>query len=251
VTVPDSALLKFARASEHLDALKREVAAFEQNSPYGVREQIDEDRTQRTFYMVEKHRLPERIGLMIGDCIHNFRCALDHLVFNLPRHARTNPRWEGTSQFPICDDHTKFAARRNDTLGVDPTTLAVMESLQPYCGGNDPVGHPLWYLRELSNFDKHRLIRFAALIPTGYAIDPPPPATGTVRAVFANGAVEHGAIIGKLYYSDPSPPGGQFNVTMSLGVTIAELEPAIGVQTALVAIQNTVEDVLTKLGRFI
>ena len=251
MTVPDSALLKFARAGEHLDTLKRKVAAFEQNKPYGFREQIDKDRTQRTFFMVEKHRVPEQIGLMIGDCIHNFRCVLDHLVFNLPRAHGTNARWEGMSQFPICDDSTRFAGMRSDMLGLDPTTRAVIESLQPYFGGNDPVGHPLWYLRELSNFAKHRLIRFATLIPTGFGIEVPLPATGTMHAVFAHGSVEHDAIIGKLYYSDPSPSGVQMKVTMSLGVTIAELEPAIGVQTALVAIQNTVEDAMTKLAPFI
>jgi hypothetical protein len=111
------------------------MLAFVQSKPYGFREQINDDRTQRTLYMVERQALPQRFGLIVGDCVHNLRGVLDHLVFNLPRAAGTDPSWEGRSQFPICDDSDKFAGRRNDTLGVDPLARAVVEELQPYFEG--------------------------------------------------------------------------------------------------------------------
>ncbi len=248
--IPASAVAKFERAAEHLEALKGEMLAFEQSKPYGVREQINDDRTERTLYMVENQATPQRFGLIVGDCVHNLRGVLDHLVFNLPRVTGTNPHWVGWSQFPICDDSTKLAGRWKDTLGVDPLALAVVEELQPYFGGKDPVGQPLWYLRELSNLDKHRLLQDAALIRNGFGIEIPIPAAGTVHAVVAEGAVEHDAIIGKIYYSDPSPPGVQMTVTQHFAVTIRELDPPIGVQTCLEAIQVAIEQAMSRLSPF-
>jgi hypothetical protein len=112
------------------------------------------------------------------------------------------------------------------------------------------MGQPLWYLRELSNLDKHRLLHAAALIRTGDRIEMLPPATGTAHAVVAEGAVEHDAIIGKIYYSDPCPPGVQITLTQGFGITIRDLHPAIGVQTALEAIRVAVEHAPAPLGPF-
>src|SRR5579863_7329550 len=119
-----------------------------------------------------------------------------------------------------------FSRASRGILGADPAAIAVIESFQPYVGRSDPSGHPLWYLRELSNVDRHRLIRFASLVRTGMSIELPQPTTGTVHPVWADGAVEHGAILGKLYYSDPSPPGGEMRISMTFGVTISDIEPA-------------------------
>src|SRR5581483_7814217 len=43
--------------------------------------------------------------------------------------------------------------------GIDPGAVRLIESLQPYNGGNDA----LWTLAELDNFDKHRLLVVAAV----------------------------------------------------------------------------------------
>jgi len=108
MTIPHSAALKLARSRDHLDALKKEVDAFEQSHPYTFRDEVNPDRTQRTLFLVERRPFPDAVGLMIGDCIHDLRCALDHLVFNLPRGPGTDARWEQWSQFPISNDPEEF-----------------------------------------------------------------------------------------------------------------------------------------------
>jgi hypothetical protein len=41
---------------------------------------------------------------------------------------------------------------------VDPKAIAIIERSQPNYGGQNPDLHLLWFLRELSNHDKHREI---------------------------------------------------------------------------------------------
>jgi hypothetical protein len=42
---------------------------------------------------------------MIGDCLPNLRCALDHLVYAIAIHesGQSPPPCEGSLAFPICD----------------------------------------------------------------------------------------------------------------------------------------------------
>lgn len=113
---------------------------------------------------------PLIIGLLIGDCVHNLRSALDHIVYAL---IWTNPARLGRppsekAMFPICDTrqgylHQIKQLKRLD--GIPETVAALIETLQPYHNrekGLDHTLHPLWVLNKLENIDKHRRLNLAS-----------------------------------------------------------------------------------------
>lgn len=81
--------------------------------------------------------------------------------------ARRRGGADHETQFPICDDPTEFERRyRTGRLRALPANeIDLLERLQPYSQGLRFI-HPLCYLRDMSNADKHRLI-----VPTFVAAD--------------------------------------------------------------------------------
>jgi hypothetical protein len=114
--------------------------------------------------------IPENIPLIIGDCIHNLRCALDYLVWQLVLAAGNEP--EDCNQFPICTTADLFEkatikrGKRNSLKGVSPEAAAEIEAVQPYiaCKGGE-TRSTLYFLHHLSNADKHR--RILVTVPRG------------------------------------------------------------------------------------
>ncbi|MBI3104718.1 MAG: hypothetical protein HYY95_03910 [Candidatus Rokubacteria bacterium] len=111
----------------------------------------------------------DRVGLLLGDAIHNLRSALDHMVFQLAAANLGSPPGEkARTQFPICDDDKKFKEDAKSMLkDVREDDRLRIESFQPYHRWNVPPNtqysdqlgghfHPIHKLRELSNLDKHR-----------------------------------------------------------------------------------------------
>ena len=232
----ESARLKLARAQDHLDAYERAWRDFTADGyPYGYRSEINDDRTCITLYLQERRIVPRDFGLIVGDCVHNLRSALDHLAYALPRAAGTDPRWEKWSQWPIFDDPNDFAgAAKRWLCGVDGGAVAGIETCQPYYRPNGPTRHPLRYLAELSNLDKHRVLHGIALPGqrASLGIDLST-ITGDVWPVFNDGGIEPNAIVGKVYFTDPAPKPVEMEVSVTFAVAIDGLEPPIGVQTVL------------------
>jgi hypothetical protein len=100
-----------------------------------------------------------------------------------------------------------------------------VERLQPYFGRTRPEGHGLWYLRELSNLDKHRLSPVVWSLPASGDVEVPHPPTGTAFIVFRTGAPEHDDTILKLYFTDPAPLGMEATLNLFFGVTIRDITP--------------------------
>lgn len=107
---------------------------------------------------------PPIIGLLVGDCVHNLRSALDHIVYAL---IWTNPARAGAlpsekAMFPICDTRLGYAHQVNKLKridGVPDGVAALIDTLQPCHArekGLDHTLHPLWVLNRLENIDKHR-----------------------------------------------------------------------------------------------
>jgi|SRR5580704_486461 hypothetical protein len=124
-------------------------------------------------------------GVMFGDAIHNLRSALDHLVWQLVLVNKKRP--SGSNQFPICDtganywsagwkDGKKTPSTRERRLeGVSDAHKALIDEAQPYRARVPPSAiHALSALRDLSNYDKHRLVHltdFAVDFPSREALD--------------------------------------------------------------------------------
>jgi hypothetical protein len=253
---PESVYLKLARAQEHLRAINAEIDEFRKVDAYTITLEANDDRRQIAAKLVVLRNLPPEWGILVGDCVHDLRGVLDHLAFALPRAAGTDSEWEDTSQFPICDAASGFASVKGRyLLGVDQTIVEAVQRLQPYYGRNSPEGQGLWYLRELSNLDKHRLSPVVWSLPTSGDVEVPHPPTGTAHIVFRTGTPEHGDTILKLYFSDPAPSGMDVTLNLSFGVTIRGIgppgEPQIGVNAVLERIYERVVNAVCVLEPFL
>jgi hypothetical protein len=148
--------LKVSRAKEHLDSLGSEFSAFVKSNPCEFWEQID-TKNQRYRIRIKVTDPPVRLSVIAGDVFFCLRAFLDQLVWALSTNA-THSYAENT-QFPILEkrDDSLFTRR---TIGVPAEALALIESLQPYHGPNEPAikSNLLWRLNKLCNIDKHRRI---------------------------------------------------------------------------------------------
>src|ERR1019366_175194 len=100
---------KFLRGCEHLEAIRGIVEAWNDVTTYETISEPDPDRSG----MVDCVRYVAKIGgppfpeisTLLGDCLHNFRGALDHLIwFALVCQSGEPPPGPKRIAFPAWDD---------------------------------------------------------------------------------------------------------------------------------------------------
>ncbi len=112
--------------------------------------------------LVYPKKLPARkLALMIGDCVHNMRSALDYLAWELAGGHVADTE----TMFPIFDTEAGFKTRglkRIKRLPTDAKTL--IERLQPY--NTQFGGHQLALsaINKIDAADKHKLLTVAIAI---------------------------------------------------------------------------------------
>jgi hypothetical protein len=169
--------LKMRRAVEHLHAFNQTVYWWLRDHPYRIEQEIDAETGSAQVVVRAIRQPPERLSLMLGDAIQNFRSGLDHLVVDLARaHSGGHlmPRVESDLQFPITTSRTEFKAAytARARLGcVPPRAAAFIQRMQPYRRGIDPAAHPLWLLQQLSNIDKHRRLPLLMAVVSGVSYE--------------------------------------------------------------------------------
>jgi hypothetical protein len=147
---------KIARANEHFEALKAEVEAINrERNPYAVR--LDRNGNSSTYSVIlcAGDLSEPRLGVILGDILHNLRCALDYIIVALVE--KSGATLTTGHQFPIFDDQGEYEAKTprmlfGVTLGRDEVT-----GLQPF-NREKPRHDPLFALGYFSNADKHRII---------------------------------------------------------------------------------------------
>src|SRR5687767_9685109 len=124
---------KILWAEEHLKSVNASVQTYLEECRQ-VAQFPTQINLEHGFIRIRQRALPEpdwRISLRIGDCIHNARCALDHLwkrlkpVGNFPMFSAAHGRkgWE---------------ACRSDVLsGIPEEAHAIIDTLQPCNMGDD------------------------------------------------------------------------------------------------------------------
>jgi hypothetical protein len=159
---------KVVRAYKHFQVAARMIRRFARND-CGVDSKFN-PKTGEFEVIARMPDPPPIIGLLIGDCVHNLRSALDHIVYAL---IATNPLRGGAppsdkAMFPICSGRAEYR-RQTDKLkrleGIPDAVAALIETLQPYHTrekGLDHTLHPLWVLNKLDNIDKHRRLTLAS-----------------------------------------------------------------------------------------
>jgi hypothetical protein len=134
--------LKLQQAWRHLQTLDEEVARF-----------LDGTESDPPLYL----------GVIVGDFLHNLRCELDHLIWQLVILNGKEPTH--SHQFPICDTRDGFDKQAPRRLaGLTAAQLAAVEELQPYRIEEEARWHTLAVLRDLSNIDKHRRVHVTTVI---------------------------------------------------------------------------------------
>jgi hypothetical protein len=184
----DGAWIKWAWAIRHAQQLQSEIATFTADlDPDSLRVSVEYDAKRHGFPVVitDLPVLPIKCGVLLGDAVHNFRSALDHIAWAMVDRGRTplSDLNEGTKRgiaFPLCDhkaarnskDRTGWIKSSNRNLpGVRRADLALVRAYQPYRHGRRRNIHGLAILSALDNLDKHRTIQPLLTWPMGGLVE--------------------------------------------------------------------------------
>lgn len=150
---------KWEWACYHLEALEAELNRISNDPERQVKFKSEFDAETWT-YLFRVARTPDmqEAQLRVGDIVHNFRGALDHLVWGLAMHG-PGPRPPDPSliQFPMASNAKSFKSQVDSRLPcLSVEQRAIVKRYQPY--RHTSTGRAMKVLRDLSNRDKHRLL---------------------------------------------------------------------------------------------
>src|SRR5688572_27123835 len=114
-------LAKLARGEEHLDALASSFDAFIKSDPYRLTHDYVDGNSALVIHVKVVGRQPSFWPELAGDCIHNIRASLDHLIWSLTERVTPSPKHPKTTAFPICDTAGEFHTRREKMIGQTPS----------------------------------------------------------------------------------------------------------------------------------
>jgi hypothetical protein len=157
---------KLARAQEHAQTVKSEIAAYMGRSPYAIVKHANIEQTRYSIILRVNEPAPLlRWSLIVADCLNNLRSALDHLIYTIAllESSPNPPAYEGKLAFPIADCREKFdeavSQRKLGDLSLE--IREVISDMQPYKRPHEMLPPLLSILRGFSNSDKHKLLRLA------------------------------------------------------------------------------------------
>jgi hypothetical protein len=156
--------IKIQRARKHLAKLETASAAFVSSRPVKFKVETIESDSGRSFnFQMHMDAVPDDVGAIVGDVIHNLRAALDLTAADVVRSAGEDDK---KVSFPFCEgeeDLDGIIKRRNfDKAGAE--AVALLRTLKPYRDGN----LALRVIHDLDIHDKHR-----ALVPTAMSAASP------------------------------------------------------------------------------
>jgi hypothetical protein len=148
-----------------LKLLDDECRAVLESKPFCVVSDFDQDSGCHVLrFRARENVFSKKLGLRVGDAVHNARSALDQAVWLIA--CRSNPielLWEpGIARkisFPVLRDKKQFPKHRLMPFITDDAK-SVLDSLQPYQRGR--MGQAMDDLDTLWNIDKHRVIHQSA-----------------------------------------------------------------------------------------
>jgi hypothetical protein len=157
-----SCWLKLGRAEEHANTFYDELRTWVDTDPYIIRKKVNADGSRHSLFIETVKTDPplDRWSVVIGDCIHNLRSALDHFVYAAAIHetGQEPPVDKKILQFPITDDPTEFSKQSWRVRSLGAGVRAEIERVQPYNRRHPSLPPLLSLLRDLDDFDKHRLL---------------------------------------------------------------------------------------------
>jgi hypothetical protein len=193
-----------------------------------------------------------RWALLLGDTLHNLRCALDHLVYALAvrQTGKDPPDDDRALMFPICSNPEHWNRSKRRIASLNEATQAAIERVQPY--NRLKAGQwfmPLWWLAQLNDIDKHRLPHIAVVAAhhdeINIAAEP-----GAFRALWNQGALRDGAVLLQLYLDKPDPE--LYVELKATGGVVLQLQdlPLLGLQQTVFRIRYEVGIICRYLSQF-
>ncbi len=252
---------KLRRGGENVRLLNDEVARFINEQRNRISVDVDMSAGTAKLVVPPLDKPPPSLSLGIGECLHNFRCALDYSIYELA--WRDSQAEKHGTQFPICDSKSEFDRRSDRWLdGVKAEHRTLIAGFQPYSAlnvGKNPKFASLAILRDLSNADKHRLLTTAV----GYAALSTGPMGVTTVAPFdalTGGAVtigfdpaEYAAYVREVEATGAPAPNPEVDMKRDLALEIAFSDaarpppPFSPVVPVLARMGENVEGILARL----
>jgi hypothetical protein len=239
--------MKLDRAQQQLLALGHAMMAFAEREPYRLTERIERhpDGLLADYAYVVTDLRPTRAewAVQIGEILHNFRSALDYLVYA----SATKHSW--TTQFPIFHRERDWDAKSRPMMRHVPQRyVEIVQASQPY---QLPLVHEhlLSKLNYLSNTDKHRLLNTTAtaLSEVEPTFLPERDVAAIHDVIFDTGVLEEGQELVRLLIE---PGGPDPKVTMAgvfrIAITFRDPTP-----TGRVVDGESVMLVLLEIGRYL
>jgi hypothetical protein len=127
-----------SRAEKHFKSVDVDISNVMESKPYFVALEYDAKESKYLCRVRKVKPLPqEHWALVIGDCVHNARSALDYIAWRLAgsKLSDRNTMW------PIFETPEGFAGRGLQRLsGIHPDARAEIVKLQPYNEPNPQLG---------------------------------------------------------------------------------------------------------------
>lgn len=163
----ESAWAKLGRARGLASDLAGSVASYRSSAPYRVVRDADTVASEWATYAVIDRQPDPALPLVLGDCIHNLRAALDHAVYALSVASlgrELSPRESRATAYPVCDTQDDWTAAQKTMLRfLAPRPTEAIRLSQPMLApeGARPT-MPLRLISDLDNADKHRALLVTA-----------------------------------------------------------------------------------------
>lgn len=250
MTSLDSIRLKLERADEHIRPLADEIDNF---AFYFVMT-VEDGGREHAYRVFKEMEVPRYWSLWIGDALHNMRCALDHLVYQLALTVQDPlpPAMESRLMFPIADSRSSFVDRKGYISGIPKEARKLIEELQPY-QARKPESELLSLLNRLENIDKHRKLHVATVVIPSAEIILPNDTIASMSASFGgvvNDGDEYARIKFRQPHQNPYVTPEQFQPTRLICINEANANEVSAHELLRGMHEHLTHDVMPQFGKF-
>ncbi|HVE67848.1 MAG TPA: hypothetical protein VNB64_04635 [Solirubrobacteraceae bacterium] len=232
-----------------MDDLDAAIQRWLKGDAYTVTDEFDLEADENVVAVEPRGAPPQGLAVLIGDCVHNMRSALDNLIYDLS-WAQGGPLTKEVAtgcEFPVFGPRPPRTSELVKRIGaIDPPAQAVIKALQPHHRGNDFASDPVWVLDQLWNIDKHRSLHLTLFGHAGTGIGAPGEMFHAEHITLLSGPIRQRGRTPLLRYRLKPLPGTKVNMknAPSFDVAFGQGTPCAGspVTPTLTALRTYVAD---------